>query len=44
MISAAIRIPTVAHFKQTSSGRKQGMQASAIHLMAAQQHTQEAMK
>jgi len=43
-ISAVIRIPTAAHFKQISSGRKQDTKASAIHLMVAKQHTQEAMK
>jgi len=44
VISAGIRIPTAAHFKQISLGRKQGMKASVIHLMVAEQHTQEAMK
>jgi len=42
-ISAAIRIPTAAHFKQISLGRKQGTKASAIHLMVANQHMQDAM-
>jgi len=43
VITAAISIPTATHFKQITLGGKQCMEASAIHLMVADQHTKDAM-
>jgi len=42
-ITTAIRILTALHFKQISSGRKQGTNSLAIHVMVADQHKKDAM-
>jgi len=43
-ITAAIGLPTAAHFKQINSGQKTGMKASAVHLMVANKDMAAAME